>query len=342
MLVGMTVVADGPAPERILELTAPDGSLRGLIVIDSTVRGPAFGGIRRCGYLDAAALRADALALAAAMRDKCAIAQLPAGGAKTVLWDRFAGEPWAQIYAELGRTIDALGGRYVCGPDVGTGETELDFVRAHTRHCNPASNGAGAATAAGVLAAMRALWVALGHDDARGRTVVVQGLGDVGLRVATALVQQGARVLGQDIGVLPCARARAAGVECIPAALETPCDVLVPCARGQVLHDRNAATVPCRGVCGSANNMLAGDAAAILHRRGVLVVPDVVSSAGAVIEGVWTVTRGEGDEVRAQVARAIAGIEQTAALVLARAAAQDQTPTEVAAALARQRLQAAR
>ncbi|MFO0632856.1 MAG: hypothetical protein U0168_08405 [Nannocystaceae bacterium] len=60
------------------------------------------------------------------------------------------------------------------------------------------------------------------------------------------------------------------------------------------------------------------------------------------IEGVWTVTRGEGDEVRAQVARAIAGIEQTAALVLARAAAQDQTPTEVAAALARQRLQAAR
>ncbi|MBX7080733.1 MAG: hypothetical protein K1X88_16165 [Nannocystaceae bacterium] len=335
----MTYAGDAPAPEQILALTGHDGTARGLIVIDSTVRGPAFGGIRRCGYLDATAMRADALALAAAMRDKCAIAQLPAGGAKTVLWDRLAGEPWPQIYGELGRTIDGLGGRYVCGPDVGTGETELGFVRAQTRHCNPASNSAGAATAAGVLAAMRALWTALGHEGPRGRTVVVQGLGDVGLRVASALVQQGARVFGHDLALLACERARAAGVECVSAPLSIACDVLVPCARGGVLHDRNAQQVPCRGVCGSANNTLAGDAAAILHRRGVLVVPDIVSSAGAVIEGVWTVTRGEDEGVRAQVAAAIAGIEQTAALVLARAAAQGLPPSDVAAALARERLQ---
>ncbi|MFO0632857.1 MAG: Glu/Leu/Phe/Val dehydrogenase dimerization domain-containing protein [Nannocystaceae bacterium] len=228
----MTVVADGPAPERILELTAPDGSLRGLIVIDSTVRGPAFGGIRRCGYLDAAALRADALALAAAMRDKCAIAQLPAGGAKTVLWDRFAGEPWAQ------RSTPSSGAPSTrCGP-LRAAPTSAPVRPSWTSSARTRGTAIPRATA---LARPRprvcsqrcarcgSRWATTTPAGAR---VVVQGLGDVGLRVATALVQQGARVLGQDIGVLPW-RARAAGVECIPAALETPCDVLVPCARGQ-------------------------------------------------------------------------------------------------------------
>ena len=314
----------------------------GCIVVDSTVLGPGFGGIRRARYDSDDDARADARRLARAMRDKCALAGLDAGGAKSVLRAR-EGVPWPEIYRALGRAVDELGGRYVCGPDVGTGARELAWVRDATTHCNPVANDPSASTAAGVLAAMRAVWAALAISP-RGAIAVVQGLGNVGGRVARGLIELGARVYGSDPDPDPCARAAAAGVTIVPAH-ELPtlaCDVLSPCALGHAIDPVAAASWPARAICGAANNMLVPGAELVLHRRGVLVVPDPVSSAGAVIEGVLTVTDGDSPQTRARIAETIAAIERTAAELLAASQRDDRPPAALASLRARARLDNAR
>jgi leucine dehydrogenase len=327
---------DGPGAgyEQLVVVQQEALGLRAIVAIHSTARGPAFGGIRRHRYPSEEAALADVLGLAETMSRKCALAGLPAGGGKAVLLDE--GSPAArrpELYAALGRAIDRLGGRFVCGPDVGTGEVELGYVRAVTRYCNPASNDASTSTAAGVLAALRAVWPVLGVREPRGCHVVVQGLGAVGMRVASRLIAQGVRVTGADTSPKACVEARENGVEVVEPdqALRTECDVLVPCALGGIVGPAVARQLPCRALCGSANNQLTGeDAAAILHDRGVVVVPDVVASAGAVIEGVLTFVRGDTPKVRAEVESTIAAIERTTADILAAAKRASRPPSLVA------------
>ena len=85
--MGLNVVAhERTGFERILELRDDDAGLRGLLVIHSTVRGPAFGGIRRrifdaadpSGKLAWSRARDEVLDLAEAMSLKCALASLDA------------------------------------------------------------------------------------------------------------------------------------------------------------------------------------------------------------------------------------------------------------------------
>jgi len=329
-------------PERVVELRDDAAGLRAFVVIDSTRRGPAFGGIRRARYADVAAARADACALAQAMTLKCALAGLPAGGAKTVLVDH-DGLDRARSYAAIADAIEALGGAYVAGPDVGTGAAELAVVRARTVHCNPARNDASAATAAGVLAALRAVWPVLGGTSPKGARAIVQGLGGVGSIVARELVALGVDVVACDPDEEACRRARAHGIGIVAVAdaLVHAADVLVPCALGGILDETRARSVPVRAVCGSANNQLIGDAARVLGERGIVHVPDIVASAGAVIEGVLIVQGGDAPHVRARVQASIAAIETTAARLLAAAREQGRAAETIAHEWARAAVQPA-
>jgi glutamate dehydrogenase/leucine dehydrogenase len=322
--------------ERLIAVRDTASGLRAIVAIHSTLRGPAFGGIRRRHYPSEAAAVDDALALSRAMSRKCALAGLAAGGAKTVVLVPAPDEPapdWPAAYRALGRAIDELGGRYVCGPDLGTGAAELAIVRAATRHVNPVGNDAGASTAAGVLAGLRTLFGALSISPGPGVRVAIQGLGSVGLPVARVLVEDGVEVVGAEPDSRAAATAREAGVRLVDPdlVLREPCDVLVPCAMGRVLDREVVATLSCRAICGSANDQLVDDQAAwALHRRGIVHAPDIVVSAGAVIEGVLTVCEG----TRERVGPAIARIGDTLRRVLDRSRTEDRPPTLVAQALA--------
>lgn len=331
--------------ERVLVVQRPSVGLRAIVAIHSTRRGPAFGGVRRIRYPSEEAALADALELAEAMSHKCALAGLPAGGAKTVVLE--PAEPGdldcEGAYEALGREIAGLRGRYVCGPDLGTGEPELAVVRRVCEHVNPEDNDAGASTAAGVHAGLRAVWRVLGLQGSTQRRAAIQGLGSVGLALAAALREEGVAVIGADPSEAACRRATQLGVSIVePEAITSlACDVLCPCAMG---HGLDAATIEglrCRAVCGSANNQLATpEDAERLRRRGIVHAPDVVVSAGAVIEGVLTVRDGQGADARARVRETIARIEATLAEVLATAVAGGRAPVEVARAMARARLDA--
>lgn len=334
----------GAGYERLVVVQRPRLGLRAIIAVHATRRGPAFGGIRRKRYANEAAALADALALAEAMSHKCALAGLPAGGAKTVVLRPELGDlvNWEAAYEALGREISALHGAYVCGPDIGTGEAELAAVRRTCAFVNPADNDAGASTAAGVHAGLRAVWDAIGSPSTGPRTVAIQGLGAVGRALALALVREGVTVIGADLEAAACRAAAEQGVRIVESGvlLAQPCDVIMPCAGGHVLDAATIDALRCRAVCGSANNQLATPAdAARLHARGIVHAPGVVVSAGAVIEGVLTVQQGRDAAVRARVREAIEAIEGTLRGLLDQARKQDLPPTVVARARAEQLLE---
>lgn len=326
---------DGPLDggwARMLAVQDRRSGLRAIVVLHSLARGPAFGGIRRVAYASEQAGFADAKRLAHAMTLKCALADLPAGGGKTVIFDHPELQREA-AYELLGRAIERLGGEYVCGPDVGTGDADLKVLRRATRWVNPAGNDAARSTAAGVLAGLRGLSRVVFQDEEIGRRrYVIQGLGAVGLAVASALRDAGATVIGWDVDAGARERARAAGVVLIDEArlLSEPCDVFMPCALGGVLTRDACARASWKAVCGAANNQLADDGVAeLLRQRNIAWAPDFVVNAGAVIEGVQTVL-APGPDVGERVERSISAIADRCAALLEQARVEQRTPLAVA------------
>lgn len=310
------------------------------VALHDTRLGPAHGGIRRWPYASLAEAVRDVVALARAMTWKCALADVPAGGGKAVVIDR-PGLDRAAAYRLVGRTVAQLGGRFFTGPDVNTSADDLRAVAAETRFvASPDDDGPGdlaAATAIGVAAALAALAERLGRP-LDGLHVAVQGLGSVGMELCERLAARGARLTVADLSPERAAAAGArfgAAVVAAEAVTAVPCDVFAPCALGGVLTVPVAAALPALGVCGAANNVLADDDAAhVLHRRGVLVVPDFVANAGALIQGALWNLRGE----RVPAAR-IERIGATVRDVFDRAAAAGQPPPLVALAMARERVE---
>jgi glutamate dehydrogenase/leucine dehydrogenase len=324
--------------QRMVAIQDRSVGLRAIVVLHSLARGPAFGGIRRVAYASEQAGFADARRLAHAMTLKCALADLPAGGGKTVIFDGPELRREA-AYEVLGRAIERLGGDYVCGPDVGTGDADLEVLRRATRWVNPAGNDASRSTAAGVLAGLRGLSrVVFGDEEIGRRRYVIQGLGAVGSAVAVALRKAGAEVSGWDVDADARERARAAGVEVIDESrlFSEPCDVFMPCALGGVLRREVCERASWRAVCGAANNQLADDAVAqLLHHRQIAWAPDFVVNAGAVIEGVEAVL-APGPDLRERVERRITAIADRCAELLERARVEQRSPLAVALEVGRE------
>lgn len=328
--------------EEVLALYDERSGLRAFLGIHDTSAGPAFGGIRRFAYRDERSALLDCLRLSLAMSHKCALAGIAGGGGKIVMMDRGDLDP-AQAYRHLGRRIERLGGRYYAGPDVGSGDRELAWVQEETRHvAPPGADGPGdlaAATGAGVFAGMRAALRQLdGEEDWPRRTVVIQGLGRVGERIARCLVALGVHVVASERDGERLERVRAElDLEVVPLGeeVDVSCDVFCPCAMGGTLHDLTIQRLAARIVCGAANNPLAhrrhGE---LLRARGILYLPDFVVNAGAVIRGAEFHLNGSPTSIETIEAR----IGDVAAGILRMAAEEDASPAVVALREAERRI----
>jgi leucine dehydrogenase len=320
---------------RLLAVQHRPSGLRAWIALHHLERGPAYGGIRVWSYRSEGEAIADALRLARAMTYKCVLAGVQGGGAKTVvLADELSDR--AAAMEELGREIEALGGAYQTGPDVGFTDADARALARRTRHLAHFGGGgmreAGEATAEGAEWGIRAALAAIGRGEVAGATVAIQGLGEVGLALAQRLRAAGARVLGADPRVERAERAAALGVELVePTSIaETACDVYVPAALGGMVHDVTVTRLRARIVAGVANNPLASDAQAeALAARGILFVPDFVLNAGALIEGEANRRTGR-TEFGAELQR----IGDTVTRLIARARADGVTPLAAARAMA--------
>ncbi len=257
-----------------------------MLVVDDTTLGPATGGVRTRAYPSEGEAVADARGLAQAMTIKCAAAGLDAGGGKIVVWRH--GPDRQAAFVELGRRVEALGGGLLTAGDLGTTDEDLRAMARSTRFVHTGGRRLLAAAGRAMLRSVQAC------ADVRGRAVgdlhvAIQGCGDIGTAAARALRAAGARVTVAD---LDAERAEALAQEiggraCAPdEVLTLDVDVVSPCAVGGAITAAVAGQVRAWAVCGAANNVLASaEAEDVLLHRGVLFVPDVLASCGAVIEG---------------------------------------------------------
>lgn len=274
---------------RVMIMHHAQTGLRAITAIDDVTLGPGFGGIRTMAYRTAADALKDAQQLAAAMTLKCAIAGLPAGGAKTVVIDH-TGMNRPAAFRQLGRYIEDLGGLYRCAGDLGTTADDLNYVAEYTGYVNTTGEQLGTSAGIGIVNCIRACADHRGHGGVAGLRVAIQGCGLIGAGVAHMLIDAGAEVILADVAAERAqALADATGATCVPAdtVFAQPVDIVAPCAVGHVIDSAVVSQLDAWAVCGGANNQLAApDVAAELRVRRILYVPDFLASAGAVIDGV--------------------------------------------------------
>ena len=316
------------------------------VCVHSTLLGPAMGGTRMKSYPSPAEALEDGLRLAAGMTRKLAVLGLPCGGGKAVLHVPAipTGDERRRLVTRFGDLIESLGGSYVTGPDVNTGEADMDAIGERTRYvfCRSAANGGSGDpsihTAKGVFHGIRAsLRHVHGSDELADRRVLVQGAGSVGGKLAALLAEAGATVLVSDVDE---ERARATGGELVAVeeALTTDCDVYAPCALGATLSAESIPRLRCGIVAGGANNQLATAAdGERLRAAGILYAPDFVINGGGALHGIGLEHLGwDADRLE----REVAGIGDTLSGIYRQAEAAGVTTSEAAERLAAERLAA--
>ena len=335
--------------EMLVAGSDPSAGMRAFIAVHDTTLGPSCGGVRIWPHATEEAAVTDVLRLSRAMTYKSAVAGLPLGGGKALIWADPRTDKTEALLRAFGRFVDSLGGRYVTTEDVGMTPADLEPIALETRHVVglPLSMGGSGDTSVltglgvylGMKAAAKAAW---GDDDLGGRVVAVQGFGNVGRNMAPHLVEEGARLVVTDIYEDSRRRAAEMGAEVVGAdeIYDVECDVFSPCALGGVLNDDTVPRLRCEVVAGGANNqLLADEHGAELHRRGVLYAPDFVINAGGIIN----VAAEIGGVYRADRAREMTErIYDTTARVI-EASRAEGVPTHVAATrLAERRIESVR
>jgi leucine dehydrogenase len=270
--------------------------LAAAIAVDDTTLGPGLGGVRWMPYPSFAAAVEEACRLSRVMTLKNALAEIPYGGAKSVIMrtghegghagGRAAGRE-AHLLA-FATYVSRLGGAYIPGVDMGTSVGDLAVIATVAPWVSCNHEDPSPATALGVF---HSIVAAVRHTLGRslsGVRVTVQGAGHVGSSLAGLLAEQGAVVSVADVDPTRAAAVarQVGGFVVAPAqAHARPCDVFAPCASARVLTEEAIDELRCTMVVGAANDVLAGRVGAeLLAQRGIIYVPDFVSNAGGVLQ----------------------------------------------------------
>ena len=320
---GLWKILSQPAREITVHIPVQmdDGRIElftGYRVQHSMARGPAKGGIRYAPQVNLDEVRA----LAAWMTWKCAVVDIPFGGAKGgIICD-----PKSMSRGELERMtrrftaelIEVIGPeKDVPAPDVNTNEQTMawmmDTYSMHMRQTVTAvvtgkpieiggSRGRREATGRGVMLVTLLAAKKLGIVPWNAR-VVVQGFGNVGSFAALLLHQQGFKITGLaewdcglynangiDIKKLFEYKAANGTVKGFPEAdaadpeelMISACDILIPAATENVITTHNAASIQAKIIAEGANGPTTAAADDILQDKGVFIIPDILANAGGV------------------------------------------------------------
>ncbi|MGZ3922465.1 MAG: Glu/Leu/Phe/Val family dehydrogenase [Flavisolibacter sp.] len=292
---------------------------------------PCKGGIRFAAEVN----QDEVMALAALMTFKCAIVNVPFGGAKGGIkinprkYSVYELEKITRRYtAELVKKNFIGPGTDVPAPDYGTGEREMAWIVDTYQGLRPGEidsagcvtgkpvtqggvRGRREATGLGIFYGVREVcsmpdvMKRLGMSTGlEGKTVIVQGLGNVGYHAAKFFHNAGAKIIalaeyegaiwndgGLDIDAVFEHRKKTGSILNFPGtknfakntdALEYECDILVPAALENVINGQNAPRVKAKLIGEGANGPLTPDADEIFAQKGTLVVPDMYLNAGGV------------------------------------------------------------
>lgn len=321
--LGLWKVLRQPTREIIVHIPVQmdDGSIEvftGYRVQHSVARGPAKGGIRFAPEVSLDEVRA----LASWMTWKCAVVNIPFGGAKGgVICDprhMSQGELERMTRRYTAELLEFIGPeKDVPAPDMGTNEQTMAWIMdTYSMHMRQTvtgvvtgkpvniggSRGRREATGRGLQVvcdeALKFLQIPV-----EGCRVILQGFGNVGSNAAKLLAERGYTVTGVaeydgaiysdrglDIPNLLSHRQRTGSIVGFSGAevvdrqelLTRECEILIPAAMENVITSQNAADLNCRILCEGANGPTTVAADVILASKGVFVIPDILANAGGV------------------------------------------------------------
>ncbi len=339
------------AHERVVFCHDAATGLKAIIAIHSTALGPAAGGCRLWSYATDDEALHDVLRLSQGMSYKNAMAGLAFGGGKAVIIKTPDFKGTDALFERFGDFVEELGGDYITAEDVGVSVAIMETI-AHRTHfvsgLPPKGGHAGGdpspKTAFGVFKGIEAAAkFKLGRDDLSGLTVAVQGVGNVGYYLCEFLAKAGAKLIVADIDAGRVKRARedfgatAVGIDEI---LEQKADILAPCALGAILTATTIPKLKVSIVAGGANNQLeTNEDGKRLADAGILYAPDYVINGGGIIN---VASEYFDDMDNAQVLEKVAEIGPRLTGIFEKSAASGKPTNEIADAMARAIIAAAR
>lgn len=373
-MVDLRRLSDEWGPEKILQVYDAKTKMYGILVIDNTALGPGKGGIRMTPTVGVG----EVFRLARRMTWKCALSELPFGGAKSgIIADpkKVSEEEKMGYVKAFASALKPLSpSQYVAAPDINTGEKEMAayaLTNGSLRSCTgkPAhmcvrprvkcgiphefgSTGFGVFHAARVAAEICSV-------DLREASVAIDGFGNVGSFFAKYLSEFGGKIVAvSDSGGCAYNPEGLLYAELLRIKRESgsvanyegsqrfkhedlfklPVDILVPASVPDVINVDNVDDVKAKIVIEAANIPATREVEKRLNDRGVLVVPDIIANAGGVIS---SYAEYMGENPRSMFKLVESKIVKNVRHVLEYAGKEKKIPRDAALTIAKKRIRAA-
>ena len=299
--------ADELGPLKVIHVQEPSINLKAVLVVDNIAMGPAIGGMRMAEDVSTE----ECLRLARAMTLKNAAAGLPHGGGKIVIYGdpKMPSPAKQQLIRGLANALRTET-TYIFAPDMGTDEECMAWIRDEVERVVALPREIGGIP----LDEIGATGWGLSHVtdvacrycdvEVEGARVVVQGFGAVGMHVSRFLVEKGALLVavadsqgaihnptGLEFAQLVALKQQGKSVADYgdgqrfdrDDVVDVECDIWIPAARPDVIHEDNVHRLKTKLVIEGANIPITHEAERILYEKGILYVPDFIANAGGVI-----------------------------------------------------------
>ncbi len=353
-------LADDLGPLKVIHVHEPGIGLKGVLVVDNVARGPSIGGVRMAVDVTVT----ECARLARAMTFKNAAADLAHGGGKAVL----VGDPKMPrqqketLIRGFCRALEEVE-QYIFAPDMGTNEENMAWIKDEIGRVVGLPRELGGipldeigATGFGLHHAVDVAREFCGLDI-DGARFAVQGFGAVGKHATRFLCDAGAIPVavsdstgavhdpdGLDPDALAALKAEGRSVTEYDsgekldgdAIIDVDCDIWIPAARPDVIHEGNVERLRAKMVVQGANIPVTYAAEKILHRKGILNLPDFIANAGGVI---CAATEYQGSGESAAFAAIEEKLRRNTREVLENAQRDGIPPRDAALAMARRRVE---
>ncbi len=354
-------------PEKVLELYDPKTKMKGFVVIHNTALGPGKGGVRFTPTVS----REEVFRLAREMTWKCALAELPFGGAKSGIKSpkKINSQQKDEIVKAFAQAIKSIcPSKYVAAPDIYMAEHEMELIAKEigdNKACTGKPKSMGGiphelgSTGFGVYHAIKtaAQFLNLNLDNC---TIAIEGFGNVGSFVAKHLSQnskskivavsdsKGAIYNPSGLNITELLKIKqetgsvlnykdAKQISC-PELIEVQTDILVPAAMPDIVTKNNIDNIKAKLIVAGSNIFTSYELEQKLHEKGIIVVPDFVANAGGVISSYVEYTNGTEEQMFKLIEEKIT---KNTKLVLERSREKAIKPRDAAMEIAKERVRKA-
>jgi len=348
---------DELGPQKIIHLYSPKTGVKTIVVVDNTALGPSIGGVR----VSPSITTTEVARLARTMTLKNSIAGIPHGGGKAGMIANpkdYKKELYFKVFAyQIKDLLD-----YIPGPDMGSDEQAMAWVYDEIKRAVGLPENIGGlpldklgATGFG-LAECAEISAPFAGIELKGARVSIQGFGSVGKAAAKFLSEKGAVIIaasdtkgtihnpeGLDVkDLIEIKDSLRSVINYKKGTVKKPedifsieCDILIPAATPDVIHKDNVEGITAKLILQGANIPATKDAEDILHKKGILSVPDFIANAGGVIMAAMEYAKKTEKEAFEAISTRI---KTNTKLILERSQKENALPRQIAEEIAKERV----